>query len=250
MYMKSSVNSAKITMRLTIAAVFTALVCIATIAFTVSVPATTGYFNIGETVIYVAALLFGPYVGAFAGGVGAAIADMLVAPQFAPGTLVIKSFEGAIVGFLGKRLFTQTSISRWKIFTILLGIIVGVLLAITGSVYYSGSVDLYIGYPQPQSPTFSGFVPAELWYFLGGIVALLIVFVGFRIEPEFGRSVFSIMVGGLEMVGGYFLYEQLVLSKPAAIVEIPVNIGQMLVGLIVAIPTVKIVLRSLPQLKS
>jgi uncharacterized membrane protein len=248
--MKPEDNSAKVTLQLAIAAAFAALVCIATLALTVSVPATTGYFNVGETVIYVAALIFGPFVGAFAGGVGAAIADMLVAPQFAPGTFITKSFEGAIVGFLSKKLLAQTSRSKWKIFTMILGVVVGILLAATGSIYYSGNVDLYVGYPQPQSPTLRGFVPAELWYFLGGAVALLIVFAGFKVEPEVGCSVFSILVGGLEMVAGYFLYEQIILSKPAAIVEVPINIGQMLVGLIVAIPIVKIVLNSLPQLKS
>ncbi|MGB9740377.1 MAG: ECF transporter S component [Candidatus Bathyarchaeia archaeon] len=248
--MQQSVNSAKLTIQFAISAVFAALVCVATIAFTVSVPATTGYFNVGETLIYLTALLFGPYVGAFAGGVGAAIADMLVAPQFAPGTFVIKSFEGAIVGFLNRKLFKQTSKRAWKIFTILLGTIVGVLLAITGAIYYSGNVELYMGYPPPQNPTFSMFVPSEFWYLLGGISALLIILMGLKIEPEFGRSIFAIVIGGLEMVCGYFLYEQLVLSKPAAIVEVPINIGQMLVGLIVAIPIMKIVLRSLPQLKS
>jgi uncharacterized membrane protein len=248
--MKVESRSTNITLGLAIAGVFAALVFVATAAFTVSVPATTGYFNIGETMIYVAALLFGPYVGAFAGGVGAAIADMTVAPVFAPGTLVIKGCEGAIVGFLGKRLFKQTPRLNWKIFTMVLGIVVGLLLATTGSIYYSGNVELYLGFPSPETPTLAGFVPSELWYFLGGVVALLIIFVGFRIEPEFGRAVLSTIIGGLEMVAGYFLYEQLILSESGAIVEIPVNIGQMLIGLIVAIPVVKIALRNLPQLKS
>jgi len=247
--MQAKGTSARITFKLAIAPVFAALVCIATIAFTVSVPATSGYFNIGETIIYVAALLFGPFVGAFSGGLGAAIADILVAPVFAPGTLVIKSFEGAIVGFLNKKMFTKASKSSWRMYTSLLGVAVGALLSITGSLYYSGDVELYIGIPPPETPTFAGFVPVEIWYFLGGAVALLIIFTGFRVEPELGRAVFAITVGGLEMVAGYFLYEQIILNK-AAIVEIPINIGQMLVGLIVAIPVVKIILRSLPQLKS
>jgi hypothetical protein len=58
------------------------------------------------------------------------------------------------------------------------------------------------------------------------------------------------MVGGLEMVVGYFLYETLVLGQTTAIVEIPANVGQMMIGLIVAIPVARIVLRSLPQLKT
>ena len=171
-------NPVKIALKLATAAIFTAIVCVATLVFTVSIPATSGYFNLGETTIYIAALLFGPFVGAFAGGVGAAIADMLVAPQFALGTLVIKGSEGIIVGFLNK-IGRKTS------------------------------------------------------------------------KPDLG-SIISMIVGGTEMVLGYFIYEQLVLSYPmaTALVEIPFNIVQMLVGLIVAVIVVKIILFALPQLKS
>jgi uncharacterized membrane protein len=242
-------DATKTAFKLAISAVFAALVCVATLIFTVSVPATTGYFNVGETAIYVAALLFGPYVGAFAGGIGAAIADTLVAAQFAPGTLVIKACEGAIVGSLNK-MFRRTSRSNWMIYTASLGIIVGSLLAITGSIYYSGDVQLSLGFPQLPTLSLTAFVPTAIWYFVGAIVALLIILMGFKIEPESGRAVFSMIVGGLEMAVGYFMYEELVLGKTGAIVEIPVNIGQMVIGLIVAIPIVSIVLRSLPQLKS
>lgn len=246
--MKTEEQSTKTTIRLTIAAVLAAVVCVATVAFVISVPATSGYFNIGETIIYIAALLFGPLVGAFAGGLGAAIADMIVAPIFAPATLIVKGLEGAIVGFLNKKVFLSAPKSNWRVYTILLGVVVGLLLAVTGSVTISGYVELYLGFPSPASPTLTGYVAPEIWYFLGAVAALLIIIIGFRIEPELGRSIFSIIVGGLEMVAGYFLYEQLVLNK-AALVEIPINIGQMLIGLIVAIPIVKIVRRSLPQLK-
>jgi uncharacterized membrane protein len=248
--MNQKKNTATITFRLAIGAVFAALTCVATLVFTVSVPATTGYFNVGETVIYVAALLFGPLVGAFAGGVGAAVADMIVAPQFAPGTLVIKAFEGAIVGFMNKKL-KRTSKSSWRMSTAILGAIVGILLAATGSYYYKGEVRLYFGIPPPppENPTFIVFIPAEIWYFLGVMVALLIILAGFKIDPESGRAVFSMILGGLEMVAGYFLYELLVLGHTTAAVEIPVNVGQMIVGLVVALPIARIILRSLPQLK-
>jgi uncharacterized membrane protein len=244
--MKMNENSAKMTVKLAIAAVFAALVCVATLVLILNVPATEGYFNIGETMIYVAALLFGPLVGAFAGGVGAAIADLLVAPVFAPATLVIKTCEGAIVGFLNKRGHKQTSTANWRIYTILLGVFVGVLLAVVGSIYCR-NVDVYLGIPQPQTPTFSISVPVEAWYLLGGMLALAIALMGFKLEPESGRAVLSILVGGLEMTAGYFLYEQLVLGKTMAIVEIAANIGQMLVGLIVAIPIARIVSHRLPQ---
>lgn len=57
------------------------------------------------------------------------------------------------------------------------------------------------------------------------------------------------------MVAGYFVYEQFLLFPLFGITgvfapaEIPINIGQMLVGVLVAVPVVKILSRSLPQLK-
>jgi hypothetical protein len=62
----------------------------------------------------------------------------------------------------------------------------------------------------------------------------------------------AIVIGGFEMVLGYFLYEQLVLGYPfaLALVEVPFNIVQMLIGLLVAIPVMQAVLRVFPQLKS
>jgi urea transporter len=54
------------------------------------------------------------------------------------------------------------------------------------------------------------------------------------------------------MVAGYFIYEQLILSYslPAAFAEVPFNIVQMIIGLIVAVPIVYAVRRVFPQLKS
>lgn len=81
-----------------LSAVFAAAVTVATIA--IPIPVGFGYLNFGEVVIYTAAFLFGGTVGGLAGGVGAAAADMILAPFsiFAPITLVAKGIEGYIVG--------------------------------------------------------------------------------------------------------------------------------------------------------
>jgi uncharacterized membrane protein len=238
------------TFKIALAAMFAALVFVATYTFVINIPATGGYFNLGEIVIYVAALVFGPLVGCVAGGVGAAVSDALVAPQFAPGTLIIKAFEGAVVGYLGKRRVGQITASKWRALAVLLGTGVGLLLAITGALYLSGEVSLYLGIPPPVEPTVSFFVPGEVWYGLGALSALLIIYVCLKVEPQTGWNVFSIIPGGLVMVTGYFLYETLVLGQATAYSEIPLNIGQMLIGLIIAIPITRFVLRSFPQLKS
>src|SRR5512136_706519 len=89
------------TLRVSLVAVFTALITVATASFSVSVPATKGYFNIGETAIYVAALLFGAYIGGLSAGLGSMISDLILGYAFyAPATLVVKGLEGVIVGAL------------------------------------------------------------------------------------------------------------------------------------------------------
>lgn len=179
MPMKMKQNAWGAPLKLALAAVFGALAAAVTISFVIPIPATSGYFNLGEAIVYTAALVFGPFVGGFAGG-SVVVADILVpgAAEFAPGTLVIKGLEGAIVGFLNRKLQEHTS----KI----------------------------------------------------GLSAAV-----------------SVIVGGLEMVAGYFIYEQLFLgySLPAALVEVPFNVVQMIVGLIVAVPIIYVVQQVFPQLK-
>ena len=243
------------TVRLTMTIIFTALVCVATMVFSVYVPHTRGFFNIGETMIYTTALIFGPFIGAFAGGVGSMAADIFLGyPYYAPATLIIKACEGGIVGVLGRKKVKFGSPLQWKLFTLGVGLISGILLGVVGSLYYSGSVQLSLGVPPPENPTSVIFIPPEFWYFLGALVIVLTTLMGFVFEPEFGWPVFTTFVGGSVMVMGYFIYQQFFLwplfSIPViAIAEIPVNIGQMIVGLIVSIPLVRAILRALPFLK-
>ena len=58
----------------------------------------------------------------------------------------------------------------------------------------------------------------------------------------------AIVIGGFEMVAGYFLYETLALGYPVALaaVEVPFNIVQMLIGLIIAVPVMHAVLTCFP----
>jgi len=85
------------------AAIFIALTFVVTRYTVIPIPATKGYFNLGEVVIYIAAIVFGPLVGALAGGVGAGLADLVAAPQFALFTLIVKGIEGLLVGWLAGR---------------------------------------------------------------------------------------------------------------------------------------------------
>jgi uncharacterized membrane protein len=204
--------------------------------------------------VFTTAILFGPVIGAFAGGVGSMLADILLGyPYYAPATLIIKASEGAIVGFLSRKKPNFSSKS-WKAFTFLIGLIIGVSLSIIGSIYYTGEVELAFGIPQFITLNAAFSISPVFWYVIGALIVLLVTLMGLIFEPELGWLVFTTLLGGATMVTGYFLFQQFLLFPlfniaVIAFAEIPVNIGQMLIGLVVAIPIVKIVMRSIPQLK-
>jgi len=225
-------------------AIFTALVLVATIAIQLYIPATGGYFNLGESMIYVAAILGGPVVAAVAGGVGAALADVLSAyTVFAPGTLVIKAAEGFVVGYLYAKLRKYRNIAFPL--SILLGIVVALSIALIGTTFLSGEAEASAF----QIFTFTPSIPKFVWIIVALLVFIAIVFAG-RARGGKGVETLSMLVGGLVMVLGYFLYEYFV-SNPllgrepiAAIAEVIPNLGQCLIGIAIAIPLVSFIERA------
>ena len=87
--------------KLVLRAALVALTMVATVLIQVPTPATKGYINLGDSVVFISALLFGPITGAIAGGLGSSLADLLTGYViWAPMTLVIKGIEGLMVGAL------------------------------------------------------------------------------------------------------------------------------------------------------
>ncbi|SDL71394.1 ECF transporter S component [Halarsenatibacter silvermanii] len=92
--------------KITLYGIFIALTAMATMAITIPMIGTQGYINIGDTMIFAAALLLGPWGGLAAGAIGSAMADILLGYAFwAPWTLVVKGMEGYIAGRIGHRIF-------------------------------------------------------------------------------------------------------------------------------------------------
>jgi uncharacterized membrane protein len=86
--------------QLSLTAVMSALVTVGTLI--VQIPnGMGGYFNVGDVMIFVAALTFNPFVGGVAGGLGSALADIMLGfAAFAPFTMAIKGFEGLIASLI------------------------------------------------------------------------------------------------------------------------------------------------------
>ncbi|KXZ40101.1 Uncharacterized membrane protein [Alkalithermobacter thermoalcaliphilus JW-YL-7 = DSM 7308] len=119
------------TKSLTIIGLMTALVCIGTMVIQIPMPATDGFINIGDSAIFIASILFGPTVGLIAGGVGSALADLLTGyAHWALFTLIIKGFEGFVVGYL-----MRNSLNKAKM---ILSTSVGALVMVVGYFFAGG----------------------------------------------------------------------------------------------------------------
>lgn len=78
-----------------------ALVFLATYFTRIPTPLPGGYFNLGDSVIMLAAVFLGPIGGIAAGAAGSCLADLAAgAFLFAPVTFVVKGVEGLAVGLL------------------------------------------------------------------------------------------------------------------------------------------------------
>ncbi|ADV64582.1 ECF transporter S component [Desulfurococcus mucosus] len=213
------------------AAVFTVLVYAATVVLQVYQPVTGGYFNLGESMIYVAALSSGPLVAGIAGGVGAALADLTTGYQvFAPGTLVIKLAEGVAAGYLARALRSR----HWRIAGGLIG-------SAYAAVFTGFALTLYAGTIEVGPSGLEVYVPWYIWLLAGLALGFILVYSLLSGRSSAGEAI-ALITSGLIMVAGYFLYEYFV-SNPLtgrppidAVFEIPVNIGQVVTGIVVALP--------------
>ncbi len=109
-------------LRVGVTVAFITLSFLGTMVIRIPIPASGGYFNLGDTFVMAAALLYGPLVGGVVGMIGPALADAVGFPQFILATGVVKGFEGLLVGTLS-RIKPRTP---WVILSLAVG--VGVLV--------------------------------------------------------------------------------------------------------------------------
>lgn len=175
--------------RLTLAALSIALVTLATFVIRIPNPATQGYINLGDGLLFTLALVFGWRIGGLAGGVGSALADALGGYFiWAPWTLVIKGIEGILVG----------SIAFW-------GIRGRRDARNSGDDQVERDAESALAAPGDRHP--------------GRIAAFA-----------------AVLVGGAWMVTGYYLAGSVLFGGIAALTEIPGNLVQAGVAVVVSLP--------------
>ena len=84
--------------KLTIAALFAALTCVATMIIKIPTPGTGGYIHPGDALVILCGIFLGPIYGGLAAGLGSALADLLGGYFiYAPITFIIKGLVAVIV---------------------------------------------------------------------------------------------------------------------------------------------------------
>lgn len=133
--------------KLVLTGMMVALVFLATYTTKIPIPMTKGYFNVGDSVIIVTAILLGRNSGLIAGGLGAALSDFLGGYLvFAPATLVIKALEGFAAGWIanGGRENSGNAIVR-RIVAIVCGVSIMVAGYFLAEAYILGAFDKTLG---------------------------------------------------------------------------------------------------------
>ena len=120
-------------LNLSMTAIFAALICVLTMIIAIPIPATQGFINIGDAGVMITGLLFGPIIGGLAGGIGSALADILLGYTiYAPATLIIKGLEGFIIGIIANPRKNYQKFTYRDI----LAVIVGGAIMVTGYFIY------------------------------------------------------------------------------------------------------------------
>lgn len=86
---------------LTRLAILTALTVVMTMVIQIPTVATNGYLNLGDMVVFLAAMILGRKGGFIVGGLGSGLADILLGyGHYAPITFIVKGLEGYIAGII------------------------------------------------------------------------------------------------------------------------------------------------------
>jgi uncharacterized membrane protein len=156
---------------ISVAAIFAALTCVVTMLIAFPIPATDGFINIGDAVVMLAGLLFGPIIGGISGGVGSALADLFLGYTiYAPATLVIKGLEGFIVGMIADPKYNHSKPNIRDI----IAVVIGGLIMVFG--YFIFEIMIY-GVP---SAIYEFFLNSIIQFGLGALIALGITFAARR----------------------------------------------------------------------
>ncbi len=156
--------------KITLTALFAAIVCVATIVVQIPTP-TKGYMNLGDCFVLLSVWMLGLPCGTLAAGVGSMLADVFSGYMvYAPATFVIKSLMAVAAYFVIKGL-KATGVKKYDLVCrIISGIAAEAVMVIGYFLYESVILD------NKWAAALSG-VPMNVLQGATGIVASVIIFI-------------------------------------------------------------------------
>ena len=121
------------TRKITTTAIFIALTAFFTMVIKIPVSPAMGYVNLGDFIILLSTVAFGPVIGMISAAFGSSLADLLLG--YAPFTFVVKGLMALVMGLFLKKVNNQ------KTSTVLTAGIICELVMVVG--YYFTSEILY-----------------------------------------------------------------------------------------------------------
>ncbi len=229
----------------------TALVFILTFGpIKIPVPYTTGYIHLGDSMIYLSVLLLGPFLGAFASGVGSMLADLAGGYiHFALPTLVIKALMALIMGFIlkGKTkkshlLAAGSALGVWSLFSAASLIFLQNRLTAMGTGKLVESIAGADAGQEALSETQLALNRLP-WFIVGGVAVaiVLLVLAAFIVSRKKGGKLFppeafiGMVAAGMLMVMGYYLVECIMYGPLPALFSVGPNLLQFFGGVMVAV---------------
>lgn len=123
------------TLKLSFIGIMCALTTVVTWVLPIPMPATEGYINFGDAVIFFTALFAGPVPAMIVGGIGSMLADIIGGYMHWAGfTLLIKGLEGLFCGLIVKKLNKKD-----KFYIDILGLIAAGVWMVVGY-YFAGAI--------------------------------------------------------------------------------------------------------------
>jgi uncharacterized membrane protein len=158
--------------RITITALMSALIFVLTVFLRIPTPV-GGYVHLGDVGITFAALAFGPWIAAAAGGLGTALADISGGyAQFAFFSFLVHGFQGIAVGLIVRR--------KLELPALALAVVVGALI-VTGG-YFLVEVALY-----GMGEAFVELVPNLIQGLVGGVIGVPLYMTVRKAYPPLSR---------------------------------------------------------------
>lgn len=235
-----------------ISGIMIALVFVLTFAIKVPVPFTRGYVHLGDSMIFISAILFGRRVGALAGGLGSALADLVGGYAYwAIPTLIIKSVMGALVGWIsdsyrnkysGKKELTifLSSIGIWLAFSLTLSLFLKNLIANLATSPFTNNLMNELGYENIEELENFLLNARVLINIILLAIPIAIILISLFLRGKDSKifrlgNLMGSMIAGLWMVIGYFFTGRIIVGNwVMPIFEVPWNVLQFTVGIIVA----------------